>query len=130
MNTNGPVVILEHLTKRYGTFTALDDVSLTLNSGQIFGLIGPNGAGKTTTLKAICGLQPPRAGKVGVIAARELSLRGSVETKFLHHADRIGRDQAIDRHALCSSAPANTPSASSTAPSCCPSPARASCSAA
>src|SRR4029077_803176 len=63
MKTDGPVVILEHLTKRYGTFTALDDVSLTLNSGQIFGLIGPNGAGKTTTIKILVGLVRPPLGK-------------------------------------------------------------------
>jgi len=69
MNTNGPVVILEHLTKRYGTFTALDDVSLTLNSGQIFGLIGPNGAGKTTTIKILVGLVRATLGKASIAGA-------------------------------------------------------------
>ena len=47
-----PVLRIEHLTKRYGSFTALNDLSLTMNAGQILGMIGPNGAGKTTTIKS------------------------------------------------------------------------------
>jgi ABC-2 type transport system ATP-binding protein len=66
MQTEKPVVILEHLTKRYGTFTALEDVSLTLNPGQIFGLIGPNGAGKTTTIKILVGLIRPTLGTASI----------------------------------------------------------------
>jgi ABC-2 type transport system ATP-binding protein len=69
MKTDGPVVILEHLTKRYGTFTALDDVSLALNAGQIFGLIGPNGAGKTTTIKILVGLVRPSEGRANIAGA-------------------------------------------------------------
>lgn len=61
-----PVLCLEHLTKRYGSFTALDDLSLTLNAGQILGLIGPNGAGKTTTIKILVGLIRPTSGKASI----------------------------------------------------------------
>ncbi len=57
-----PVLVLEHLTKQYGAFTALDDLTLTLNAGQILGLIGPNGAGKTTTIKILVGLIRPTSG--------------------------------------------------------------------
>ena len=60
--TGGPVVDLQHLTKVYGSFTALNDLSLTLDQGQILGLIGPNGAGKTTTIKILVGLIRPTAG--------------------------------------------------------------------
>jgi ABC-2 type transport system ATP-binding protein len=69
MQTDRPVVILENLTKRYGSFTALDDLSLTLSAGQIFGLIGPNGAGKTTTIKIIVGLIRPTQGRAQVAGA-------------------------------------------------------------
>lgn len=57
-----PVLHLDRLTKRYGTFTALDGLSLSLHAGQILGLIGPNGAGKTTTIKILVGLIKPTSG--------------------------------------------------------------------
>ena len=59
---DGPVLFIEHLTKQYGSFTALNDLSLSLNSGQILGLIGPNGAGKTTAIKILVGLSRPTSG--------------------------------------------------------------------
>src|SRR5258708_33703203 len=62
MEPHRPVVVIDHLTKRSGSLTALDDLSLTLNSGQIFGLIGPNGAGKTTAIKILVGLIRPTSG--------------------------------------------------------------------
>lgn len=54
----------EHLTKRYGGVTALNDVSFTLSSGKIVGLLGPNGSGKTTFIKLVNGLLTPTAGQV------------------------------------------------------------------
>jgi ABC-2 type transport system ATP-binding protein len=57
---------LEHITKRYGTFTAVDDLSFSLAPGKILGFLGPNGAGKTTTMKMICGLVRPTAGRIHV----------------------------------------------------------------
>jgi len=66
MSSDRPVVVLEHLTKRYGTLTALDDVSLTLSAGQIVGLIGPNGAGKTTAIKILVGLIRPTGGTASI----------------------------------------------------------------
>ncbi len=62
MNSDKPVVVIEHLTKRYGNFTALDDLTLTMSAGQILGLIGPNGAGKTTAIKILVGLSRPTSG--------------------------------------------------------------------
>ncbi len=61
-----PVLVLKHLTKQYGTFRALDDMTLSLNSGQILGLIGPNGAGKTTTIKILVGLIRPTSGEASI----------------------------------------------------------------
>jgi ABC-2 type transport system ATP-binding protein len=64
-----PVVVTEGLTKVYGEFTALDQLSLTLNRGQILGFIGPNGAGKTTTIKILVGLTRPTRGQAFICGA-------------------------------------------------------------
>ena len=66
MNSDKPFVVIEHLTKRYGSFTALDDLSLSLSAGQILGLIGPNGAGKTTAIKILVGLARPTSGRAWI----------------------------------------------------------------
>jgi ABC-2 type transport system ATP-binding protein len=57
-------ITIEHLTKTFGRFTAVDDVSIEIPSGSVFGLLGPNGAGKTTTFKCMLGLAFPTAGAV------------------------------------------------------------------
>lgn len=59
-------VQLAGVTKRYGRLTSVDDLSLEIEEGEIFGLLGPNGSGKTTTLSIICGLVAPAAGRVRV----------------------------------------------------------------
>ena len=56
----------EHLTKSFGDFTAVDNVSFEINEGETFALLGPNGSGKTTTLKCLVGLITPSAGRVTV----------------------------------------------------------------
>ena len=61
-----PVLVIKNLTKKYGAFTALNDLNLTLNAGQILGLIGPNGAGKTTTIKILVGLIRPTSGSASI----------------------------------------------------------------
>jgi ABC-2 type transport system ATP-binding protein len=61
------VVIVEGLSKNYGTTIAIDKISFTVNEGEIFGMVGPNGAGKTTTIECLEGLRKPDAGKVSVL---------------------------------------------------------------
>lgn len=62
-----PIIEVDHLSKRYaGGTTALDDVSLTIEAGEILALLGPNGAGKTTLISIICGLVTPTQGTVRV----------------------------------------------------------------
>jgi len=58
------MIQVEHLTKRYGKFTAVADVSLTVHQGEVYALLGPNGSGKTSTLKTIVGLNIPTMGRV------------------------------------------------------------------
>ena len=61
-----PALCIKGLTKRYGSFTALDGLTLSVKSGQILGLIGPNGAGKTTTIKILVGLIKPTSGSASI----------------------------------------------------------------
>lgn len=63
MSTN-PIIQLRHVTKRYGGFTAVNDIDLEVHPGEIFGILGPNGAGKTTTLEMIEGLREPDSGSI------------------------------------------------------------------
>ena len=57
------MIEVQHLTKRYGPVTAVDDVSFTVERGEILGFLGPNGAGKTTTMRVLTGYMPPTGGK-------------------------------------------------------------------
>jgi ABC-2 type transport system ATP-binding protein len=57
------VIEVQHLTKRYGPFTAVDDVSFKVERGEILGFLGPNGAGKTTTMRILTGYMPPSDGQ-------------------------------------------------------------------
>ncbi|MPZ95105.1 MAG: ATP-binding cassette domain-containing protein [Propionibacteriales bacterium] len=61
------IVSTEHLTKRYGDRAAVDDVSLTVRRGEVYGFLGPNGAGKTTTLRMLLGLVRPTSGRATVL---------------------------------------------------------------
>lgn len=60
------MIEIDHLCKRYGKFVAVDDLSLRVEDGEIFGFLGPNGAGKTTTIKAIAGLIKPTSGEIKI----------------------------------------------------------------
>jgi ABC-2 type transport system ATP-binding protein len=60
-------VDVDHLTRRYGAFTAVDAVSFAVGQGEVFGFLGPNGAGKTTTIKMLTGLVPPTSGRGSVV---------------------------------------------------------------
>jgi ABC-2 type transport system ATP-binding protein len=62
-----PVIEVEHLVKRFGAFTSVDDLSLSVRQGEVFGLLGSNGAGKTTAIRVLCGLLAPTSGKALVL---------------------------------------------------------------
>ena len=68
---------IEHLTKKYGTHTAVDDLSLHIEKGDIYGFIGHNGAGKTTTMKAVVGIHDYDEGTILIdgISVKEHSLK-------------------------------------------------------
>jgi simple sugar transport system ATP-binding protein len=87
------ILRVEHISKRYGAVTALIDVNLRLERGEVLGLIGDNGAGKSTLIKIICGFQPPTTGRI-VLEGEEVSFR-SVE-----HARSLGIDVVYQDLAL------------------------------
>ena len=60
------MICLSHLTKKYGSITAVDDLSVEVREGEVLGLLGPNGAGKTTTMRMVTGFLPPSAGRVRI----------------------------------------------------------------
>ena len=62
-----PVVVAEHLSRRFGAFVAVEDVSLTIEAGEVYGVLGPNGAGKSTTIRMLCGLLDPSGGTARVV---------------------------------------------------------------
>ncbi len=64
-----PPVVVEHLTKRFGSITAVDDLTFSVQRGEVCGLLGPNGAGKTTTLRMLVGLVRADAGAIGLLGA-------------------------------------------------------------
>ena len=93
--SGGPAVIhVEHLTRRFGAFVAVDDVTFQVARGEIFGLLGANGAGKTTTFRMLCGLLPPSEGTLRVAgfdlrhsAATARARIGYMAQKFSLYAD-------------------------------------------
>jgi ABC-2 type transport system ATP-binding protein len=96
-----PVVVVEHLTKRFGSVVAVDDLSFSLARGTVTGFLGPNGAGKTTTLRMLLRLVEPTAGTAQVFGRsyRELERPaarvGAVLEAADFHPGRSGRDHLI-----------------------------------
>ena len=79
---NDPVIALHHLSKSYGNVHAVQDLSLTIDAGTIFGFLGPNGAGKTTTMRMLCGLTHPTSGRSTIDAVDTWKARQKVRTKL------------------------------------------------
>jgi len=75
-------IVADKLTKEFGDFTAVDQVSFTIPKGEIFGLLGPNGAGKTTTIRMLCGLLRPSTGDAKVMGYQISSQPEKIKTKI------------------------------------------------
>ena len=97
-----PVIEVEHLQKRYGSFEAVKDVSFSVEQGEIFGILGPNGAGKTSTVECVQGLREPSSGSIrmlGIDAIGQRSqLRGRIGSQLQESAlpDRMKVWEALD----------------------------------
>ena len=79
------MIEIRNLTKRYGDFTAVDDISLSVSRGEIYGFLGPNGAGKTTTIRILAGLSLPTSGLVRIdgVDLAEDGLRAKAITGYV-----------------------------------------------
>ncbi len=92
------MITVESLTRRYGSFTAVDDVSFTARPGRVTGFLGPNGAGKSTTMRVMVGLTPPTTGSATVLGRRYADLPnpgrevGVLLDASAQHAGRTGRE--------------------------------------
>ena len=87
------VLRVEHIAKRFGAVTALMDINLHVNRGEVLGLLGDNGAGKSTLLKILCGFQPPDTGRI-LLNGEEVHL------KSVDHARSLGNDVVYQDLAL------------------------------
>jgi len=96
--TEGARIEVRDLTKRFGTFTAVDNLSFTVEPGRITGFLGPNGAGKTTTLRMLLGLVKPSSGAATIGGrsyheiAQPMAVVGSALEATNFHPGRTGRD--------------------------------------
>ena len=92
------MITLESVTRTYGRFTAVDDVSFTARSGRVTGFLGPNGAGKSTTMRVMVGLTPPTSGTATVSGRHFADLPnpglevGVLLDASAQHAGRTGRE--------------------------------------
>ena len=91
------MIEVQHLTKRYGPFTAVDDVSFRVERGEILGFLGPNGAGKTTTMRILTGYMPPTDGtaKVAGYDVLEQPIEAKRRTGYLPETPPLYPDMTV-----------------------------------
>ena len=96
----GQPVTAAGLTKRFGAFTAVDDVSFTIAKGEIVGLLGPNGSGKTTVIRMLCGIIAPTGGSVTVAGCDIAAEPNRVKTQIGYMSQRFSlyRDLTVDEN--------------------------------
>ncbi|TVQ53987.1 MAG: ATP-binding cassette domain-containing protein [Spirulina sp. DLM2.Bin59] len=88
-------VVIEHLQKRYGETPAVQDISFSVERGEIFGLLGPNGAGKTTTIRCLCTLAKPDSGRVEVCGISAIKQPKQVRRRLGYVAQEVALDKVL-----------------------------------
>ena len=89
MNSEQPAILANSLTKRFGDFTAVDDVNFEVYRGEIFGFLGPNGSGKTTTIRMTLGLMKPTSGEVQVLGLNVVSDTAKIRPRVGYMSQRF-----------------------------------------
>jgi len=106
------MITIERLTKRYGAFQAVDDISFTASPGRVTGFLGPNGAGKSTSMRVMVGLTPPTSGAATISGRQYATLPnpgrevGVLLDASAQHAGRTGREILTLAQRTMGSAPA------------------------
>ena len=109
------VIEVQHMRKRYGDTVAVDDVSFTVEEGEIFGILGPNGAGKTTTVECIEGLRTPDSGTISVLGldpirdGGELRQRVGAQLQDSELPERLRVGEALELYSSFYRQPADWP---------------------
>ncbi len=85
-----PVISADHITIRFGDFTAVRDVSLSVGRGEIFGFLGPNGSGKTTLIKALCGLTPIASGTGSILGLDVRRNAAAIKRRIGYMSQKFG----------------------------------------
>jgi ABC-2 type transport system ATP-binding protein len=107
------IIEVEHLVKNYAALRAVDDVSFSVDQGEIFGLLGPNGAGKTTTISILCTLTKPTSGRASIngfdIVRQQSQVRQCIGLVFQDPSldDRLTALENMDFHARVYNVPAS-----------------------
>ena len=100
-----PVIQVDELTKSYDGKTVVDDVSFSVEEGEIFAILGPNGAGKTTTVESIAGLRTPDSGSIQVfgfdplVDRTEVRCRLGVQLQGSGFQDRLTAREVVESFA-------------------------------
>jgi ABC-2 type transport system ATP-binding protein len=109
--SDGPVIEVEHLTRKFNGFIAVDDVSFTVGRKEIFGFLGPNGAGKTTTINMLCTLLKPTSGRATLngfdVASQQDAVRQSIGIVFQDPTldDQLTARENLQFHAMLYNVP-------------------------
>ncbi|HEU4699181.1 MAG TPA: ABC transporter ATP-binding protein [Gemmatimonadales bacterium] len=85
-----PAIVTRGLTKAFGALVAVDDLTLTVPRGEIFGLLGPNGSGKTTTIRMLCGLLAPTSGDATVVGFDVRTAPERIRRRIGYMSQRFG----------------------------------------
>ena len=112
-SAGAPAIVVDQLTRRFGSFTAVDAASFEVGTGEVFGFLGPNGAGKSTTIGMLCTLLRPSAGRAVVngydVARQSDDVRRSIGMIFQDPSldNYLTAQENLDFHAFAYDVPSD-----------------------
>jgi len=100
VNTTATTVRAESLTRRFGNFVAVDNISFEIHSGEIWGFLGPNGSGKSTTIRMLCGVLEPSSGRAQVLGYDVARDPESVKLRigYMSQGSSLWNDLTVEEH--------------------------------